>query len=207
MSITVAEIEPLATPPTETPATGLAHFHVTLCVSDLDRSVRFYERLFDRQPALYHGKYARFDLDRPALVLVLVATSRPPGGAQPCRPPSSAHRGTCRDSAAPGSRWHRHAMPGRGRVLLRPADKVLGHRSRRGSGNCTIWSTIPSIPASTIRRSPSKKRRRNRLGFIASPTRSPIACRMTTPLWTKSASKGHSTCRWTTPTVRPSSRT
>ena len=60
---------------------GAASFHVTWCVSDLDRSVRFYERLFNCAPALYHGKYARFEIARPALVLVLYHSPRPPGGA------------------------------------------------------------------------------------------------------------------------------
>lgn len=58
-----------------------AHFHVTLCVADLARSVQFYECLFGCRPALHHGHYARFEIERPALVLVLYASPRPSGGA------------------------------------------------------------------------------------------------------------------------------
>lgn len=55
-------------------------FHVTLCVADLAKSVRFYECLLGGPPTLFHGNYARFEVESPALVLVLYATSRPPGG-------------------------------------------------------------------------------------------------------------------------------
>jgi catechol 2,3-dioxygenase-like lactoylglutathione lyase family enzyme len=55
-------------------------FHVTLCVADLAKSVRFYECLLGVPPTLLHGSYARFELESPALVLVLYATPRPPGG-------------------------------------------------------------------------------------------------------------------------------
>lgn len=58
-----------------------AQFHVTLCTADMDRSVRFYECLLGRSPTLRHGNYARFELERPALVLLLYNTTRPPGGA------------------------------------------------------------------------------------------------------------------------------
>src|SRR5262245_15737158 len=60
--------------------TATAHFHVTLCVADLARSVRFYECLLGRPPALHHGSYARFEIERPALMLVLYASPRPAGG-------------------------------------------------------------------------------------------------------------------------------
>lgn len=69
--------------PAETPAgpTTPTRFHLTLAVSDLARSVHFYEQLLACKPALQHGKYARFELERPSLVLVLYGSPRPPGGA------------------------------------------------------------------------------------------------------------------------------
>ncbi|WP_254507246.1 ArsI/CadI family heavy metal resistance metalloenzyme [Anatilimnocola floriformis] len=75
MSITLETISTAATTQASTTA-----FHVTLCVADLGRSVRFYEILLGKRPSLYHGNYARFELDKPALVIVLYAASRPPGG-------------------------------------------------------------------------------------------------------------------------------
>src|SRR5262245_31042471 len=56
-------------------------FHVMLCVADLAKSVPFYECLLGRKPAFIHCKYARFEVESPALVLVLYAGARPPGGA------------------------------------------------------------------------------------------------------------------------------
>jgi catechol 2,3-dioxygenase-like lactoylglutathione lyase family enzyme len=67
--------------PSEAVVASETQFHVTLCVGDLARSVRFYECLLGCAPTMQHGNYARFDLQKPALVLVLYATSRPPGGA------------------------------------------------------------------------------------------------------------------------------
>jgi len=64
-----------------TPENSTTQFHVTLCVADLAKSVRFYECLLGRPPALCHGKYARYEVESPALVLVLYAGARPPGGA------------------------------------------------------------------------------------------------------------------------------
>jgi catechol 2,3-dioxygenase-like lactoylglutathione lyase family enzyme len=66
---------------TATRATPTTRFHVTLCVANLAKSVYFYECLLGRSPALSYGNYARFDVESPALVLVLYAGSRPPGGA------------------------------------------------------------------------------------------------------------------------------
>src|SRR5215475_11837942 len=74
---------PLVDEPVETAGTraSTTQFHVTLCVADLAKSVRFYECLLDRKPAFIHGKYARFEVESPALVLVLYAGARPAGGA------------------------------------------------------------------------------------------------------------------------------
>lgn len=49
----------------------IRRMHVSLDVRDLDRSVAFYRRLFDREPVKRHGDYAKFQLDDPGLVLSL----------------------------------------------------------------------------------------------------------------------------------------
>src|SRR5262245_23434867 len=61
--------------------TSTTQFHVTLCVADLAKSVRFYECLLGRKPAFVHGKYVRFEVASPALILALYAGARPAGGA------------------------------------------------------------------------------------------------------------------------------
>src|SRR5262245_12979903 len=71
----------LPEPPVAANSTAPAHFHVTLCVADLERSVRFYQVLFGAPPSLHHGNYARFEIERPALVLDLYGSPRPAGGA------------------------------------------------------------------------------------------------------------------------------
>src|SRR5262245_42831288 len=68
----------VAMPKTDSSTT---QFHVTLCVADLTKSIHFYECLLGRQPTFSHGKYARFEVESPALVLVLYAGARPAGGA------------------------------------------------------------------------------------------------------------------------------
>lgn len=45
--------------------------HVSLNVTNLARSIEFYERLFDRPASFVAKDYAKFDLDAPALVLSL----------------------------------------------------------------------------------------------------------------------------------------
>jgi hypothetical protein len=74
---------PLVEKPVQAAATDTSatQFHITLCVAELANSVRFYECLLGRPPVLQHGKYARFEVESPALVLVLYASARPPGGA------------------------------------------------------------------------------------------------------------------------------
>jgi len=46
-------------------------FHISLNVTDLEKSVRFYEILFDRPPAKQRDDYAKFETDEPPLVLSL----------------------------------------------------------------------------------------------------------------------------------------
>ncbi len=48
-----------------------AHMHVALRVSDLDRSVAFYETLFDAVPAKRFDDYAKFEVLDPPLVFSL----------------------------------------------------------------------------------------------------------------------------------------
>jgi catechol 2,3-dioxygenase-like lactoylglutathione lyase family enzyme len=41
----------------------IVRFHISLNVTDLERSVRFYEILFDRPPAKQRDDYAKFEAD------------------------------------------------------------------------------------------------------------------------------------------------
>jgi catechol 2,3-dioxygenase-like lactoylglutathione lyase family enzyme len=67
--------------PATLPMAPTVRFHLSLNVSDLDRSVAFYRVLFGRPPAKHHGDYAKFELDDPPLVLSLEPSSRGAGGA------------------------------------------------------------------------------------------------------------------------------
>jgi catechol 2,3-dioxygenase-like lactoylglutathione lyase family enzyme len=55
--------------------------HVGLHVSDLERSVRFYRTLLGVEPTRRFDELARFEIDRPALVLALYVSPQPAGGA------------------------------------------------------------------------------------------------------------------------------
>jgi catechol 2,3-dioxygenase-like lactoylglutathione lyase family enzyme len=55
-------------------------FHLSLNVSDLRRSVGFYQILFGKDPAKLRSDYAKFELDDPPLVLSLEPTPRAVGG-------------------------------------------------------------------------------------------------------------------------------
>jgi len=52
--------------------------HISLPVTDVEASARFYEKLFGQGPTKRKLDYANFRLDRPALHLSLVQTSAPP---------------------------------------------------------------------------------------------------------------------------------
>src|SRR5262249_20845939 len=67
--------------PNRTPegATDIVKFHVSLNVSDLPRSLRFYTALFGVGPAKTFADYAKFEVDNPPLILSLK--------------PHAAHRG------------------------------------------------------------------------------------------------------------------
>jgi catechol 2,3-dioxygenase-like lactoylglutathione lyase family enzyme len=61
--------------------TAAAHFHLSLNVADLARSVAFYRTLFNRAPAKQRPDYAKFEVDDPLLVLSLEPAARGSGGA------------------------------------------------------------------------------------------------------------------------------
>src|SRR5262249_53958037 len=56
-------------------------FHVGLHTSDLNRAVQFYRVLFGTEPAKHYDDYAKFELDRPALVLTPYPSPQQVGGA------------------------------------------------------------------------------------------------------------------------------
>lgn len=63
------------------PVVPAVRFHLSLNVSDLERSVAFYCVLFGRRPAKCRADYAKFELDDPPLVLSLEPHPRGAGGA------------------------------------------------------------------------------------------------------------------------------
>jgi catechol 2,3-dioxygenase-like lactoylglutathione lyase family enzyme len=66
---------------TATATATAVRFHVGLHVSDLARSVRFYRTLLGVEPAKHLDDYAKFEIDRPALVLALHVSPQAAGGA------------------------------------------------------------------------------------------------------------------------------
>jgi catechol 2,3-dioxygenase-like lactoylglutathione lyase family enzyme len=56
-------------------------FHVGLHTSGLNRAVQFYRVLFGVEPAKHYDDYAKFEMDRPPLVLALHPIPREAGGA------------------------------------------------------------------------------------------------------------------------------
>jgi catechol 2,3-dioxygenase-like lactoylglutathione lyase family enzyme len=59
----------------------LTTFHVSLNVSDLARSIEFYQKLFGTPPAKRRPDYAKFELEDPPLVLSLEPSGASAGGA------------------------------------------------------------------------------------------------------------------------------
>src|SRR5215831_2912494 len=59
--------------PNRTPegATAVVKFHLSLNVSDLERSLRFYSALLNAKPVKVYPNYAKFELDEPPLILSL----------------------------------------------------------------------------------------------------------------------------------------
>ncbi len=66
---------------TTLPTVPAVRFHLSLNVSDLGRSVGFYQTLFGRPAAKRRDDYAKFELDDPPLVLSLEPHPRGQGGA------------------------------------------------------------------------------------------------------------------------------
>jgi catechol 2,3-dioxygenase-like lactoylglutathione lyase family enzyme len=56
-------------------------FHVGLHTSDLERAIQFYRVLLGTEPARAHEDSARFELDRPPVVLALYRSAQEAGGA------------------------------------------------------------------------------------------------------------------------------
>lgn len=60
---------------------NMTRFHVGLHTSDLPRAVRFYRALFGVEPTKNLPDYAKFETDKPPLVLALYPSPQPAGGA------------------------------------------------------------------------------------------------------------------------------
>ncbi len=62
------------------PTAEVVRFHLSLNVSNLDRSLAFYRTLFGMEPAKQRADYAKFEPDNPPLVLSLEPNRRPGPG-------------------------------------------------------------------------------------------------------------------------------
>ncbi|MGF1582793.1 MAG: ArsI/CadI family heavy metal resistance metalloenzyme [Gemmataceae bacterium] len=58
------------------PMASIVRLHMSLNVTNLDRSVTFYRILFGTEPAKHHPDYAKFELEEPPLVLSLEPTAK-----------------------------------------------------------------------------------------------------------------------------------
>jgi catechol 2,3-dioxygenase-like lactoylglutathione lyase family enzyme len=66
--------------PLTLPLAQATRFHLSLNVSELERSVAFYRILFGQPPAKHYADYAKFELDDPPVVLSLEPAGRGSGG-------------------------------------------------------------------------------------------------------------------------------
>ncbi len=62
------------------PMATTVRLHMSLNVTNLDRSVAFYRTLFGMEPAKHHADYAKFELEEPPIVLSLEPTPKSGGG-------------------------------------------------------------------------------------------------------------------------------
>jgi catechol 2,3-dioxygenase-like lactoylglutathione lyase family enzyme len=65
------------------PIAPSVRFHLSLNVSNLERSLAFYGILFGREPAKQRSDYAKFELDDPPLVLSLMPMPPSPSPSPP----------------------------------------------------------------------------------------------------------------------------
>jgi catechol 2,3-dioxygenase-like lactoylglutathione lyase family enzyme len=63
------------------PVEPAVKFHLSLNITDLDRSIDFYRVLFGVEPAKRHDDYAKFELEDPPVVFSLVPRAPGPGGS------------------------------------------------------------------------------------------------------------------------------
>ena len=62
-------------------AAPVRKFHLSLNVSDLSKSVAFYQVLFGKPAAKHHADYAKFEVESPPAVFSLVPGRNGVGGA------------------------------------------------------------------------------------------------------------------------------
>ena len=106
------------------------NFHISLNVSNLRRSVDFYQKLFGSPPSKQRADYAKFESHNPPLTLSLEPAGAAGGG-------TLNHVGfRLSNSEELVELQRRSSLPDfpvarrRGRMLLRAADEILAARSR-----------------------------------------------------------------------------
>ena len=115
------------------PMSDPVRFHLSLNVADLAKSVAFFRTLFGIGAGQAAGRLRQVRAGRPAAGAVAGAGAggRPRRGAQPPRVPPAGREGAGGDAGAAGAGRAADEARGGRRVLLRPADEVLGPRPGR----------------------------------------------------------------------------